>query len=236
MKHIQHPYIENFLIPPIAASISIPLVFYGFILKSSRQLEGVRPRLTFRKISVMSLKTSPLIGLMLGTQIIVQRLAENFLLGTGVQSEQLDKLRFHSIGTSLASAIITTPLLAVFNGYTFGEKAWDTLKKLHRKQIAIISLRETSIIFSIRLIEPINQWTSNNTLKYLTIFATSFFASIISHPADTLLTFWQQKRITKLFSPTIMRGCLSRSTATGVFVSLYYFNESTLMRHIKRID
>lgn len=213
------PYLK----PPVAAGVAIIPVFYGFIAKSAQQIDKPIPRMTVIDVLKEGSKAAPTIGVIVGTQMIVQNIAEKAL-----KKNDKDKSELPFSSMLISSAIvggISAPALAVFNGQTMGRTVMESLMSLSLKQGASIIFRETSFLFSLRISEPVSKIMKrtsgdNKSVEYISAFATGVIGSIIGHPADTALTRWQKGMKVENYRQLI-KGSPVKAVAVGGFAVLY---------------
>ncbi|QLH36973.1 MAG: hypothetical protein HWD61_13215 [Parachlamydiaceae bacterium] len=215
-------YIVPYASPPIAAGAGIVPVFYGFVAKSAMQLGQPLPKMTVKEVLQEGGKAAPTIGIIVGTQMIVQSVAENAFMKNTKNEQPSFKLM---IASSLLVGGFSAPALAVFNAQTMGRSVADSLKSLTTKQVVAIVTRETSFLFSLRISDPASDAMKsycgdNKAIEYSSAFATGFIGSIIGHPADTALTLWQKGRKIEKLSQ-LKQGVLIKAFAVGGFSVIY---------------
>ncbi len=207
--------IAPYVIPPSAAGIAVIPVFYGFELKSAKQLSLPSPKFSL----VSGFKAAPTVGAIFGTQMIAQKAMEKLLMEG--KSADFNSILLSSIFVGAVSA----PALAVFNGQTIKKRGIESLRALSAKQSGAIITREISFLFSIR----ISRYASDSMhhcfepgkhIEYGSTFVTGAIGSFIGHPADTALTLWQ-KRIKISSINTLLKGAGIKSVTIGSFACLY---------------
>lgn len=213
------PYVT----PLFAASAAIVPVFYGFVVKSARQLGNPIPRMSLLESLKGGLKAAPTIGAVVGTQMVVQMLVEKAILKmnrTGNDQKKTVDFTTMLLG-SMVVGIVSAPALAVFNGQTMKQTPQASLKSLSVKQTGAILLRETSFLFSLRVSDPLSNAMNRHlgegkAVEFGSAFVSGAIGSVIGHPADTALTLWQRKiKIEKLRH--LMRGAPAKALAVGGF-------------------
>ena len=214
------PYIA----PPIAASSAVTLVFYGFIAKSAQQLGNPIPRMGMKTALLEGCKAAPTIGVIIGTQMGAQKVAETALTPLMKRSGEIPSFAPMFVSSMIVGAL-SAPALAVFNGQSMGQTVGKSLKLLNAKQTCAIVARETSFLFSIRVSEPVSEFMKhscgdNKAVELGSTFATGAIGSLIGHPADTALTLWQKGRKVENFRQ-MMRGGPMKAATVGVF-SIFY--------------
>jgi hypothetical protein len=216
-------YVAPYLAPPLAASIAIVPVFYGFIVKSAQQMAQPIPRMTVREALKGGIKAAPTIGIIVGTQMSVQKIAEEVLMKN---KQNRDKPNFTSMLVSSALVgVISAPAYAVFNGQTMNRTAMESLRALSARQATAIVSRETSFLFSLRISDPVSEAMKraigdNKIVEYSSAFISGAIGSVIGHPADTALTLWQ-KEMQVESCRQLMRGASAKALAVGGF-SVFY--------------
>ncbi len=230
-----------YVIPPVAAATAIVPVFYGFIAKSAQQLGKPAPRMAPIEALKQGVKAAPTVGVIVGTQMVVQTIVENQLFG-------MNKRKAPSFLSMLASSIIvgiiSAPALAVFNGQTMGRSIKASLQSLSGKQTMAIVTRETSFLFSLRISAPVSEAMKQScgdsyVVDYGSTFMTGAIGSLIGHPADTALTLWQKnKRVMwkkhwnqkrKLACALrLLRGVPAKALAVGGFAMGYKWVKGSL--------
>ncbi|MEX1012104.1 MAG: hypothetical protein WD595_04740 [Waddliaceae bacterium] len=224
--------LSPYAIPPIAASISIIPVFPGFIAKTAQQLGQPVPKMTVMKALKSGIKSAPIAGVVTGTQMVAQNLAEKALTKISGESDK-PNVALMSI-SSLMVGVISAPPLSVLNGHSMGYTAAQSLKKLSMKQTSVITAREGCFLLSLRASDPINEQmkeTLGNSalVKLGCAFFSGAIGSILSHPCDTTLTLWQ--RGVKIESyHQLMRGAPMKALTIGSFCLLYNSTKDFLDR------
>lgn len=127
---------------------------------------------------------------------------------------------------------LSAPGLAIFNGLSMGKTAGESLRALSMLQVAAIVKRETAFLLSMRVSDPASEYMKERfgnspAILYGSAFASGAFGSLISHPADTALTCWQQGvRVTNISHA--MRGGPVKALSVGVFAAIYKFSKEKL--------
>lgn len=216
-----------YLIPPVAASIAIVPVFYGFIVKSAQQIGSPIPKMPIGTVLRSGFAAAPTIGITVGLQMGAQNEVEKFF---PAQKETSDVTSM--VFSSVIVGAISVPPLAVLNGKSMGQTAMASLKGLSSLQAGAIIIRETSFLFALRVSTPLSEYMKstlgdNKAVEYGSAFTSGAISSIIGHPADTALTFWQKKmKIDGL--RCLMRGSMPKALAVGGFSAGYQFTKNVL--------
>lgn len=220
-----------YLAPPLAASGAIIPAYYGFVAKSAQQLGKPIPKMPVLQVVKDSFKAAPTIGIIVGTQMVAQKLVETGLekaLGNKNKKPSFSTMLISSMTVGLASA----PALAIFNGQTMGRTIKESLSGLTKKQTAAIVLKETSFLFSVRITGPVSEamkrvFGESEAVKYGSAFVSGAIGSIIGHPADTALTRWQKGLKIDSFRQS-MNGVFTKAIALGIFSTCYEFGKKNL--------
>ena len=218
----------SYVTGPLAGALAVIPVFYGFEAKIDQQLgKKIRP-MNMKNSLIEGCKAAPIIGI----QMAVQNVVEKYLM----KKFQDDPKQPPSFAAMLASALfvglISTPPLAIFNGKAMGQTPMQSLKALSRWQTGAIVARETSFLFSLRIIDPIQKvmkrtFGDNKAVEYGSAFIGGGIGSLIGHPADTALTLWQKEMKIESLSQT-MRGAPVKALTVAVFAVLYKMTENGL--------
>lgn len=208
--------------PPIAASMAIVPVYYGYVAKSALQTNKSIPRMSTLSWLFAGAKASPTVGAIVGTQMIAQRLLEKRLhRNKSASDSDLPLVLFSTVVVGTVSA----PLLAIFNGQTMGKTSRESVRALSIRQTGAIVTRETGFLLGLRLSGPIaNAMQRGERESKVVEFAAAFFSgsmgSLVGHPADTLLTLWQRGERLDKWSH-LMRGSAHKAVAAGIFTIFY---------------
>ncbi len=214
---------EDWFAPPLVAGAAIIPPYYLFMAKSDLQLGNVMPKFRPRQVISSGVKAAPVIGGIVGTQMIAQKGFEvlwNRYVG------KRDAPTFTSmLMSSLAVGTISVVPLAWFNGLTMGLSLPQVLRALTWKQSGAILVRETSFLGAIRISDPVSnemkrKFGDNHLVDVISYFISGFFGSIVGHPADTALTRWQ-KGLKVEFGRQLLKGAGTKAFAAGTFTLLY---------------
>ncbi len=211
------------LTSPVAASIAVIPVFYGFVAKSALQTNSPLPTFKATKVLINGLKASPTIGCVIGLQIFSQDVLEK--LFTPALTEKKHSSFITMTTSSVGVAFLSVIPLAVFNGQSLNQSIIKTIRLLSLKQAAAIVTRETSFLFSLRVSGPIGQlmkekMEDNSFIESSSIFATGVIGSLVGHPADTALTRLQ-KEMQLQGIRQLMKGSGTKAITIGVFTLIY---------------
>ncbi len=215
--------IAPYVIPPCAASAAIVPVFYGFIAKSAQQTGNKIPDMSIKEALKEGFKTAPTVGLIVGTQMVVQNLVEKFLMKLSNGTKDQSSGFLPMLVSSMIVGMLSAPPLAVFNGQSMGMKPLQSLKRLSAKQTGAIVARETSFLFSLRVSGPVSELMKrrcgeNKAVEYSSAFVSGAIGSLIGHPADTALTCWQKNMKVDTFRQAMRGGPIKAMTVGGFSV------------------
>ncbi len=222
-------YMAPYLTPPMAASLAIVPVYYGFNAKSHLQRGMNIPKLGCKVRLLEGIKAAPVIGGIVGTQMLTQAFVE------WATADVLKKGSFTSMlfGAVFVGAI-SAPCLAAFNGRTVGMSFGQSVKELSSKpkQGMAIVARETSFLFSLRISNPLGTqmkaiFGDNSAVDYAAAGISGAVGSLIGHPFDTALTLSQANQ--DVVMKQLMRGAFTKAVTVGLFSICYKSISQVLM-------
>jgi hypothetical protein len=218
---------KDFFVPPLAAAISIIPVFKMMIEKSDLQRGQFSEKITFQEALKKGFKASPTVGVIVGTQMIAQKALQQTLFTDYKKSEIMP-----SLISSAIVGVVSTPVLAIFNGQTMGLSPWKSLKRLSIRQSAAISLQEAAFVAGISAAEMVSLTMKEKIIdspvtEYSASFVSGALGSLAGHPANTALTRWQCGMKINNISE-LMLGSLKKAKAIGLF-SVFYKITSDLI-------
>lgn len=204
----------------LAASLAMIPVFYGYVVKSDRQLGRAVSTLSYKQGLYGGLKAAPMMGAVAASDLLMQDLLER---RRGIKES--DARWHHMLMTSTAMSICTLPFNAIFNGYTIQRTAGQSLRMLSWKQGGALICRDALFLFSLRLSAPISeafsaQWGFHPLMTYGASFCAGAIGGALSHPADSALTLWQKGLNVKSLGQTF-RGTEVKMVAAGSFALGY---------------
>lgn len=223
------PWYIPYVVPPVSASVSVPFIFRGFITKSLQQQGKPTPKIPLIRGFAAGIRSAPTIGGIIGTQLISQDLVEKNIFPPSREGEQPTPVSM--ISSSAIIGALSVPGLVIFNGQSMGKTPLESITGLSPLQSAAIVSREIAFLISMRISEPVSncmkdKFGDSPTVVYGSTFASGAFGSLISHPADTALTCWQNgMRVTNLSHA--MRGGPVRALTVGSFATLYQLAKET---------
>src|SRR5271169_4746916 len=134
------PLIAPYAVPPVAAAAAIVPAFRDLVAKSAQQRGEPVKKMMISEWLKGGFKTAPTVGVIVGTQMVLQGVVEKALVGDGAQSLS------SKFASSAIVGLASSPFLAVFNGQTMG---WGVLESLYRftpKQCLAISVQEAAFV------------------------------------------------------------------------------------------
>ena len=221
------PSLAPYIVPPFAASAAIVLVFRDLVAKSSQQKGQPVPHMTMLEGLRGGLKAAPTVGIIVGTQMVVQSAVEKALVG--------DKNKVSLVSMLASSAIVgavSAPVLAVFNGQTMGWSVGESLRKFSVKQGLAIAVQETAFVGGLSAADRLavamkRKFGDNKIVEYTAAFTAGAAGSLAGHPANTALTRWQSGMAMDSFRQS-MWGAARKARAIGFFSVIYKFGKETL--------
>jgi hypothetical protein len=221
----KNPTLLEMLWPHLAPIASTALanipVYYGFIAKSSLQMKQGFPRLTIGALAFETLRSSPTVGVCVGTQIMAQHLFEKKIFNIDPISASFKEKLLSAIAVGALSA----PAYAAMNAQTMGKTIRYAFLHFSKKQAMAITMREGAFLMGLEMADPIcdvmKKRFSKETSDFLGGFISGVFGSIVGHPADTYLTLEQNKMKVTNFS-CLYRGAMTRAIAVGAFSMCYH--------------
>lgn len=214
-------------IPIAAASAAIVPVFGDFIRKSAEQ-QGLRvPSITFKEGCREGIRAAPTVGVIVGTQMVIQRLVEKALNGDSKSSNLSSTL-----ASSAIVGAISSPFIAILNGQSMKKTIAQTFRNFSVKQAMAITVQETSFVAGICLADPVakemkKHFGDHEVVDYTSAFGAGFFASYVGNPANVALTRWQSGLTVNIFSQGML-GAMKKARAVGMFSVLYKGTKETL--------
>lgn len=225
------PTVASFAIPPVAASGAIVPVFRDLIIKSAQQRGEAIPSITISEGLKKGLRSAPTVGVIVGTQMVIQQQVEKVLMGDSKSSSFSSSL--------LSSAIVgaaSAPVLAVFNGQTMGKSMWESIRNFTPRQGGAIAAQETAFVAGISAADKLStkmkqKLGDNKFVDYAAAFFAGAAGSIAGHPANTALTRGQSGMKLESFGQSLW-GVARKARAVGCFSVLYKFAKENLNRAV----
>lgn len=209
------PYL-SYLIPPFAASIAIIPAYGDLVQKSAIQTGANIPQISLKERIKGGLKLSPTVGIIVGTQMILQNQIEKKLFPED-DKEQI----FSVLKSSFLVGLISAPILAIFNGQTMGLNIRESFARFSFKQASAITFQETAFVCGISAADKLSElmkkyFGDSKANDYVAAFLSGTLGSLAGHPANTLLTR-QQSNLAIESARQTMWGSLSKAKAIGIF-------------------
>lgn len=210
-----------YLSPIVATALANIPVYYGFIAKSALQMNEGFPKLTAKELAYETLRSSPTVGLCVGTQIIAQHLFEKKIFHIDAEKA--------SFKEKLLSAVVvgglSAPIYAAMNAQTMGKTIGYAYKHFTKKQFGAITVREGAFLMGLEMADPLCDRLKDSfpkqTADVLGSVISGLLASIVGHPADTYLTLEQKGMSVKKWS-CFFRGGATRAVSVAAFSLCYH--------------
>ena|SRR5579883_3065002 len=236
------PTAENMaklFVSPVAAGAAVVPAMGDLIKKSADQTERPHPKMTNVEVLKEGVKTSPVVGVIVGVQTELQKKTKKVLFGDSTEPSFTKE--FVSSGVV---GLLSAPALAVFNGRTMGLKALQSLRQLTAKQAGAIAGQESFFVAGVSSADPLatemrNLVGSNKKendpeeddeffagkpakffvdkgVDYAAAYASGWAGSAAGHPFNTALTRWQNKmKVTR--TRQLWLGTMRKAHGIGKF-------------------
>jgi len=220
--------VAHHAVPTVAAAAAIIPVFQDLAVKSAQQQGKPIPRMVPMEVLRGGMKMSPIVGGIIGTQMMLQGRVEKALTKKDADKASLTSM----VASSGVVAIVSAPILAIFNGQTMGWRVNKTIQKFSRAQGLSIVVQETAFVGGLsaadRLAKIMKRMFGNNkAVDYTAAFIAGTLGSLAGHPANTALTRLQNGL--SVGSPRqLMWGAARRARAFGVFSVFYKLGKEVL--------
>lgn len=229
-----------YMVPPVAASVAIVPAFYDMIAKSVMQKGLPTPGMTFTNILQGvkgGLGAAPTVGVMVGTQMVLQSQVEQVLVRTFPHLFARDSNTAEAslmLASSVAVGGLSSPFLAVYNGKTM-TPPWSIRKALSKfslKQAGAITLQETCFVAGLAAADlvsvPMKQmFGDSKTVEYSAAAAAGALGSLFGHAGNTALTRWQNGMMVDNFRQ-LSWGCLRKARGNAIFAVVYKLGNEVL--------
>jgi len=208
-----------FIIAPVAASISIVPVFYGYMAKTAKQLGKPCPSVSSPEFRINLVKAIPTFGAVVGVQLAAHTIVQNILFSN--KEASLSSL----MTSSMIVGAVAAPPLALFNGQSANLNVKKSIQGLSVIKVLTLAARQTSFLMGMtvgdHLSRRVKLAAGDSRVAHLScVFFSGALGSILGHPADTLVTLWQNGQKVNKFSD-VWRGGLYRSMAVGSYAVIY---------------
>lgn len=215
----------SYFTPPAAAAVAIVPAYRDFAAKSDLQRGLAVTPLSYRNWFRGGVEAARPVGVLVGAQMVVQPVVERALKGESNSSGW-----GATLGSSAVVGGLSSPFVAVFNGYTMG---WDWKKSLRNytpKQAAVITVQETAFVGGLSAADKVSSFMrgifgDNKAVDYASTFVAGASGSLAGHPANTALTRAQSGL------PFNARQCMSggatKARGVGIFAVGYKLMKET---------
>jgi len=233
--HVQNywPSIAPYIAPPIAAAGAIVPAFRDLSAKSDLQKGLSVASMTLKEHIQGGLKIAPVTGAVVGSQMIIQSMVLRAL------KENPDKPSLSAVvASSAAVGVVSSPLLAVFNGLTMKMGVMEAYRKLTTRQRVAITIQETFFVGGLSIGDKLaevmkQQFGDHKVIDYVAAFFSGATGSLFGHPFNTALTRWQNDMTMEGFNMAgvkqSMWGALHKARAIGCFSVVYKLGKEILM-------
>lgn len=225
--------IAPYVTPPVSAACATIATFRRFQIKSAKQAEKPSPSITFTEGLRGGFKAMPVMAAGVGFSIIIQTKIENGIkhIQKNFKNENIVETQPHSanfylmLTSSLIVGAASSPFWAAFNRLTLSEPFFKSFRKLSFKQIALISGRESTFLFSVRISDPVSDIMKGHLGDHVIVkcgsaFVTGMIGAVFNHPLDTLLTR-DQKNLKTKFAQLFTLGLPQRALTVGYYALIY---------------
>lgn len=220
------PYVKQ----AFAASLAIVVPYKDLVAKSYLQKEKSIPKMTKVEWLKGGVKLAPITGFIVGGQLWGTQWLDKKWVKLGFVK---DPKQFSCLTTLCTPAIVgfvTSPFLAIFNGYTNNFRAVATLKQLPSraglKMCMALALQETAFVAGIKAGEQMERLGKSPGIAYAATYATGAIGSLAGHAFNTAVTRWQDDMIV---SPhQLMLGAVRKARAIGLFAVLLKYGKEKL--------
>ena len=215
-------HMAPYVVPPVAASLAIVVVFRDMVAKSALQRGQSVPAMTLMESMKGGIKAAPTVGAIVGSQMIIQSAFEKVIVG-----ESNTPSLFSTLVSSSVVGTASAPVLAVFNGQTMGWTIRESLRRFSVKQAVVISLQESAFVGGLSAADQLavvmrERLGDNKVVDYVAAFTAGAAGSLAGHPANTALTRWQSgMTVDKVHQ--LMWGSLRKARGVGGFSVAYKF-------------
>jgi hypothetical protein len=214
----------------LIASTAIVLPFRDLIAKSYQQTGQPVPKITFLKGVKEGVKAAPTIGFIVGGQLWLSKWIDQQWKNKGFVNDPTKFNYLKTFGTPAVVGLVTSPLLAIFNGYTNGLTAKDALLQLKGRAglmlCGTIALQETAFVAGIKAKEQMKGFVENPFAVYGATFAAGAIGSLTGHPFNTALTRWQKNM--SVSRHQLYLGAVRKTRAVGWFALIMKCQEDAL--------
>lgn len=223
--------------PPVGAAVAIVPAFHDMVAKSAMQKGLPPPLMTVFQGIKGGFGAAPTVGVIVGTQMVLQERVEKALTKTFPNLFAGDSNQAKASLTLASSAVVgglSSPFLAVYNGKTM-MPAWSTkesLSKFSLKQAGAITLQETGFVAGLAAADlvsvPMKQALGDNKIvEYLAAATSGVLGSLAGHPGNTALTRWQSGMTIDSLRQLSL-GSLRKARGNAIFAVAYKAGKEVL--------
>jgi hypothetical protein len=220
--------LRSYAAPSLAASVAMIPIFGDMINKSNEQMGKVVTRIRLIDGFKGGVKAAPMSGMMIGTEINLQKYIERKFIGDPKHANLLSL-----IASSAAVGLAASPFIAIFNGQTMGWTIPESFRKISTSQILAIVFQETGFVGGLGAGDLLGdsmklQLGGSAAVEYGAAFVSGVLGSLAGHPGNTALTRWQSgMKVDNIRQ--LMWGAPRKARATGVFAVIYKGIKDTLL-------
>lgn len=227
----------SYLVPPLAASVAIVPAYYDMAATRFLQKGLAVPKMTGAEILKGGLGAMPTVGVLVGTQMSLQKQIEKALIRTYPDFFTGDGNKPKGVLTLVSATFVgafSSPFLAVYNGKTMTppwsvQKSWS---KFSTKQAGAITLQETGFVAGLAAADLVfasmkQVLGGHKAVEYFAAAIAGACGSLAGHAGNTALTCWQNDIPVTSFAQ-LTRGALQKARGTAVFGLVYKFGQDVL--------
>lgn len=234
------PSLAPYVVPPTAACAAIVPAFYDMVAKSAMQKGLPAPIMNFKTV-LQGVKggfgAAPTVGVMVGTQMVLQGRVEQALVKTfpNLFAENSNKAKASlMLASSALVGVLSSPFLAVYNGKTM-MPPWsvsESLSKFSLKQAGAITLQETGFVAGLAAADllsvPMKQMLGDHkAVEYSAAGVAGALGSLVGHVGNTALTRWQNGMTVDSLRQ-LSWGSLRKARGNALFAVVYKLGKEVL--------
>lgn len=231
------PTLAPYVVPPVAAAVAIVPAYYDMAVTRFMQKGLPVPRMTGQQVVKGGVGAMPTVGVLVGTQMILQGRVEQALVKTfpNLFAENSNKSKASlTLASSMIVGGLSSPFLAVYNGKTM-TPPWEvkeSLSKFSLKQAGAITLQETGFVAGLAAADlvsmPMKQLLGDNkAVEYLAAATAGALGSLAGHAGNTALTRWQNGMTVDSLRQ-LSGGSLRKARGNAVFAVVYKLGKEAL--------
>jgi hypothetical protein len=180
---------------------------------------------------------APTVGVMVGTQMVLQGRVEQALVRTfpNLFAEDSNKAKASlTLASSVVVGGLSSPFLAVYNGKTMMPpwRVRESLSKFSLKQAGAITLQETGFVAGLAAADLVSvpmkhMLGDNKAVEYSAAAVAGALGSLVGHPGNTALTRWQNGMTVDSLRQ-LSWGSLRKARGNAVFAVVYKLGKEIL--------